>query len=363
MRAIALSEGAPLVIPGAIALSSLVAFATGGLLQRVSAIPALATVGARAGIGADWREAAPIGRVLLVLAAPALLPLCVDLWQGIKGPFRLPSELDGYVYFWREFGVDHVPSVSVAGIFGHGIDDIALFSVGVIGFLLAGAILNMVARISNTVKDLGRVMWLLVPIAAIAIALVPVIKAASHPYAALLVGAGAAPALLLMDRSASRNKMIATFVIALALMGCWAYAVWHYNWLPPFTVLAATIAWRFVVDAKSLNELGEQTRMRRIAGFLALALLGLGMLVLSHGTQGGVLDGAGFSDVTDRIAVAVIAPVWLVHYGVRSVPAKAQRPRPRRRSPRKPARPRANEPRRFARGRATGQSTTPRDHA
>jgi hypothetical protein len=84
-------------------------------------------------------------------------------------------------------------------------------------------------------------------------------------------------------------------------------------------VLAATIVWRFVVDAKSLNELGEQARIRRIAGFLGLALLGLGMLVLSHGIQGGVLDGASFSDVTDRIAVAVIAPVWLVHYGVRSV--------------------------------------------
>jgi hypothetical protein len=324
--AIALSEGAPLVIPGAIALSSLVAFATGGLLQRVSAIPALATVGARAGIGEDWREAAPIGRVLLVLAAPALLPLCVDLWQGIKGPFRLPSELDGYVYFWREFGVDHVPSVSVSGIFGHGIDDIALYSLGFIAFMLMGAVVNTVLRISGTYKDLGKLMWLLVPIAVIAIALVPVIKAASHPYAALLVGAGAAPALLLMDRSSGRNEMIATFVVALALLGCWAYAVWHYDWLPPFAVLAATIVWRFVIDAKSLNERGEQARIQRISGFLALALLGLGMLVLSHGTQGGVLDGAGFSDVTDRIAVAVIAPVWLVHYGVRSVPPNAQRP-------------------------------------
>jgi hypothetical protein len=213
--------------------------------------------------------------------------------------------------------------VSVAGIFGHGIDDIALYSLGFIAFMLAGAVLNTVLRISNTVKDLGKVMWLLAPIAAIAIALVPVIKAASYSYAALLVGAGAAPALLLIDRSSSRNRMIATFVIALALLGCWAYAVWHYDWLPPFAVLLATIVWRFLIDAKSLNDLDEQARIRRIAVFLALGLLGLGMLVLSHGSQGGVLDGASFSDVTDRIAVAVIAPVWLIHYAVRSVGGQA----------------------------------------
>ena len=316
--AVAVVEGAPLLIPGAIALSGLVALSTGGLLQRVAAIPALATVGSRAGISEDWRDAAPIGRVLVVLAAPALVPLCVDLWHGLEGPFRLPSELGGYVYFWREFGIDQVPTVSIAGIFGHGIDNIALYSVGLIVFLLLGAIFNTVFLRDN-VKGLGRVMWLLVPIAVIAIALVPIIEAASHVSAALLIGAGAVPALLLMDNSSSRNDMIATFVVALALLGCWSYAVWHYNLLPPFAVLAATIVWRFLVDAQGLNELDEQTRIRRIAAFVALGLLGLGMLVLSHGSQGGLLNGASFSDVTDRIAVAVIAPIWLVHHAVRSL--------------------------------------------
>lgn len=319
---IAAVEGAPLFVPGAIALSGLVAFSTGGAMQRVTAIPALATVGSRAGISEDWRDAAPIGRVLVVLAAPALVPLCVDLWHGLEGPFRLPSELGGYVYFWREFGIDQVPSVSVAGIFGHGIDNIALYSVGFIVFLLLGALFNAVF-LRNNVKGLGRVMWMLVPIAAIAIALVPIIEAANHPSAALLVGAGAVPALLLMDSSSRRDNMIATFVVALALLGCWSYAVWHYDWLPPFAVLAATIVWRFLVDAQSLNALDEQVRMRRVAAFVALGLLGLGMLVLSHGSRGGLLDGASFSDVTDRIAVAVIAPIWLVHYAVRSVARQA----------------------------------------
>lgn len=320
--AVAVVEGIPLLIPGAIALSGLVALSTGGALQRVAAIPVLATVGSRVGISEDWRDAAPIGRVLLVLAAPALVPLCVDLWHGLEGPFRLFSELGGYVYFWRGFGIDQVPSVSIAGIFGHGIDNIALYSIVLIGLLLAGAIFSAVF-LRNNVKGLGKSMWLLVPIAVIAIALVPIIEAASHASAALLVGAGAVPALLLMDSSSRRDDMIATFVVALALLGCWSYAVWHYDWLPPFAVLVATIVWRFLVDANNLNNLDEQVRIRRIAVFVALALLGLGMLVLSHGSQSGVLDSTSFSDVTDRIAVAVVAPIWLVHYAVRSVAKQA----------------------------------------
>jgi hypothetical protein len=312
---IALVEGAPLLIPGAIAVSGLVALSTGGALERVAAIPALVTLGSRVGISEDWRDAAPIGRVLVVLAAPALVPLCVDLWHGLEGPFRLPFEIGGYLHFWREFGIDHVPSVSIAGIFAHGIDDIALYSVGLIVFLLLGATFNKLFLRDN-VKGLGRVMWLLVPIAAIAIGLVPIIKAASHPYAALLVGAGAVPALLLVDASVGRDKMIATFVVALALLGCWSYAVWHYDWLPPFAVLTATIIWRFLLDAGGLNQLDEQARLRRIAAFLAVGLLGLGMLVLNLGSRGGLFDSASFSDVTDRVAVAVIAPIWLVHYSL-----------------------------------------------
>lgn len=225
------------------------------------------------------------------------------------------SDGETIINFWREFGIDRVSSVSIAGIFGHGIDDIALYSVWFIVFLLPGAIFNAVFLRDN-VKGLGEIMWVLVPNAAIAIALVPVIRAASHPYAALLVGAGAVPALLLMDSSSRRDKMIATFVVALVLLGCWSYAVWHYDWLPPFAVLAATIIWRFLLDAGGLNQLDEQARSRRVAGFLAIGLLGLGMLVLSHGSQGGVLDGTSFSDVTDRVAVAVVAPIWLVHYSV-----------------------------------------------
>jgi hypothetical protein len=315
---LALAEGIPLLIPGTIVLCGLVALATGGIAERVSAIPSMATVGARVGVAEDWRDGAPIGRVLVVLAAPALVPLCVDLWHGLEGPFRLQSELGGYIYFWREFGIDQVSSVSVAGIFGHGMDQIALYSAGLIAFLLAGALFN-VLFLRDNVKGLGKLMWLLVPIAAIAIALVPIIEAASHPYAAFVVGAGALPALLVMDSSPERNRMIALFVVALGLLAAWSYAVWHFDWLPPFAVLLATILWRFVIDARGLNTLEEQLRTRRIAAFAALALLGLGMLVLSHGSQAGVLDSASFSDVTDRIAVAVIAPIWLVHYAVAHV--------------------------------------------
>jgi hypothetical protein len=308
----------PFLIPAAITLSGIVVISSAGALRRAVAIPALGTVGSRLGFSEDWRSAAPIGRVLLVLAAPVALPLGVDLWHGIEGPFRLPADAESYVYFWREFGIDQVPSVTIAGIFGHGLDEIALYSAALIGLLLVGAFFNVVFLRDN-VDGLGNVMWILVPITAIAVAFVPIIQIANRPSAALLIGAAGLPAFLLMDRSAQRDDAIKRLAIALALLGCWAYAVWNVVWLPPFTMLAAAIVWRFLFHPGGLNDLDCELRFRRVALLAALALLGLGMLVLHHGDHGDLLPSNEFADVTDRIAVAVVAPIWLLHYAVRAM--------------------------------------------
>lgn len=316
---VALVDRAPLLVPAAVALTGVVVLSTAGATPRLVAVPALKSLGTRWGFPEEWVNAAPIGRVLLVLAAPVLIPLSVDLWQGLEGPFRLPSDATSYVYFWREFGIAHVPGVSIEGIFGHGIDKVALTGAVLIGLLLVGAIFNAVVLREKVKRDLRRVMRQLLPVTAIAVALVPIMRAANHPAAALLIATAALPAFLLMDKSAERNAMISRLVISVVLLGGWAYVVWHYDWLPPYAVLAATILWRFVLSAHELNELDEVRRFRRVAGFGALALLGVGMLVLGHGSQAGVLDSNGFADVTDRIAVAVIAPVWLAHYAVREL--------------------------------------------
>jgi hypothetical protein len=321
--ALALLEHAPLFIPGALALAGVVAFASGGMLRRLAAVPALASTGRLVGVSEDWREAAPIGRVLLVLGAPALIPLAVDLWRGIEGPFRFPADADGYIHYWSVAGLARVPAVSVAGIFAHGTDRLALYSVVLIGLFLVGAFVNVVLLRDNA-KGLGRLMWVLVPLAAIAVALAPIVTAASHPSATVMLGAAAIPALLLMDQSPARNEMIATYVLALTLLAGWAYVIWNSTWLPPFTLLAATIIWRFALDAGTLNELEDQVRLRRVAGFLALALLGLGMLTLDHSSHDDPLQSVGFAEVTDKIAVAVVAPVWLIHYAVRQLLARVR---------------------------------------
>jgi hypothetical protein len=315
--AVAVLAGAPLLLPAAVALTTIVALASGGAAPRLAGIPALRS-GSQFGFSEEWQSAAPIARVLLVLAVPALVPLGIDLWHGLEGPFRLVSEASSYVYFWRDFGIHQVPSVTVAGVFGHEIGNLALYSSVLIALLLLGAAFNAII-LRDDVKGLGRLLGLLAPFAVIAVALGSIVRAAEHPNVVVVIGASALPAFLLMDASRERDRMIAVFALSLLPLFAWACAVWNYGLLPPFSVLAATILWRFLIDPGELDQPDTEQRTRRIAAFVAIALLGLGMLVLSHAGQAGVLPGAQLSDITDRVAVALIAPIWLVHYAVQDL--------------------------------------------
>jgi hypothetical protein len=332
---LAIIIGEPLIVPAAILITGLVAVSTAGLFRKVAATPGLSKT-AKLGFSEEWREAAPIGRVLLILAIPALIPFALDMWRGLSGPFRLPSDATSYVYFWRQYGIDKVPSVSIGGIFVHGEATVALVGAVFIGLLTCGALFNTII-LREKVSGLGKPMWLLVPLAAMAAVFGPVLHAAEHPESAALIAACALPAFLLMDRSKVWEETVSTFVLAFCLLGAWCYVVWHYGFLPPFAVLLATILWRFGLDAKSLNERDTETRARRVASFAALALLGLGMLVLGHGGVGNFLPSSEFGDVSDRIAVALVAPIWLVHIAtkdlVRWAPKRA--PKPATKTPRR----------------------------
>lgn len=327
---LAVAIGEPLVLPAAVLITGLVALSTGGVGRRVAATPDLSKTESL-GVSEEWRQAAPIGRVLLTLAIPALLPFLIDLWRGLGGPFRLPSDISSYVYFWRQYGIYHVPSVTIGGVFVHQETRVAALAAGFIAFLICGALFNRIF-LREKVTGLGNVMWLLVPFAATAAVFGPVFHAAEHPESAALIAVCALPAILLMDRSSVWEEFVGTFVIALCALGAWCFVVWHYGVLPPFTVLLAAILWRFGLDARTLNDQDATTRARRIAGFAALALLGLGMLVLGHGETGDFLPSDQFADVSDRIAVAVVAPLWLVHLTVRDLAARAPK-----RPPQQPA--------------------------
>lgn len=309
---------APFLLPAALALSSTVVLASTGAFRRAVAMPSLATLGPRFEFSDDWRNAAPIGRVLLVLTAPALLPLCVDLWQGLEGPFRLPADASGYVYFWREFGLHEVAHVSVGGIFGHEMQQVALYGAGLIAFLVIGWLFNAVF-LGDREKGLATVMWVLAPIAVLAAAFIPILEAASQPIVAPILAAACLPAILLIAKPEQRQSYVMLVFVAIVLLGAWAYAIWNLKALPPFTLLAATIVWRFFVSPGDLNDKCSEVRFRRICMFASLALLGLGMLVLDHGSRTTLIPSTELAEVTDRIAVGVVAPIWLVYYAARNI--------------------------------------------
>lgn len=308
----------PLLIPAALALSSTVVLAGAGALRRAVAIPALKTLGTHFGFSEDWRDAAPIGRILLVLAAPVLLPVWVDLWHGLEGPFRLPGDAAGYVHFWREFGLYQATSVNIGGIFGREMQQIALYSGALIAFLLLGWLFNTVF-LGDREKGLGGVMWLLVPLALVAVAFTPILQAASRPFVAPMIAASGLPAILLIASPPQRRQCVLVVSLAAILLGVWAYAVWNFELLPAFAVLAAAIIWRFLISPGNLNHPDGEVRFRRISLFASLALLGLGMLALSHGSQSALLPSAELADVSDRVAVAVVAPIWLVYCAARDL--------------------------------------------
>jgi hypothetical protein len=301
----------PWLALGAIVIGAIIVLSDVGM--PLFAMPTLGR-SSRLGLGEDWQSAAPIAQFLAVLAAPVYVPLLVDLWRGLEGPFRLLSDAGNYVDFWRPFGLAHVPEVSIGGIFGHGTLLMAEYGLGLAAFLVIGVIFN-VLFIHDDIKGIGKSIGFLLRVAATAAALIPILAATTHAYVAVLIGAYALPAVFVIafvDRSFS-ERVVQDLVPSLVLLGCWSYVVWHYVWLPPFGVLAATILWRFVLDAGSMNRLERDAKMRRVAGFAALALTGLGLLVLDHGGTRGVFSSLDFADITDRIAVAVIAPIWLVH--------------------------------------------------
>lgn len=310
--AVLLSRDDPWLVPAALVLSGVVVLSTIGHLGSFFATPTLATLAGQTGAFKEWRSAAPIGMVLIVLAAPVAWPLGVDLWRG-EAPFRLPSDVSGYVHFWRAYGIQQVPFVSIDGVFGHGMGVIAEYSGVLFVLVILGAVVSIIT--GDGTDGLGVLVVALLRVGGIAVALLPVIAAADRPTAALVLAAASIPALLLTGGGTEELRRV---LLALGLLGAWAYVIWHAVWLPLGTVLAATIVRRFGFGSRELNNGSDAERVRGIAGFAALALLGLGLLVLDRGGREGVLASTEFSDITDRIALTVVAPLWLVHRAVAS---------------------------------------------
>lgn len=177
---------------GAAAVIGVVVYATAGLTPRLAAIPSPRNAGTRWNVSAAWQATSPIALVLLVLAAPVAVPLGLDLWRGLEAPFRLPSDALHYVYFWREPGHMQVPSVTPGGVFGHGMWQVVQWSLALAVVL---AVLAATIRLSEHRQPsiLTPTFWLLVRVAVIALAFIPIMNAAARPATAWILGAFAAP--------------------------------------------------------------------------------------------------------------------------------------------------------------------------
>jgi hypothetical protein len=198
---------------------------------------------------------------------------------------------------------------------------LAEYSTAFLVFLIFAVILAVIMR--NSVTGVGPTLWFLFRTAAIAIALLPEVNAANRASTTFVVGAAALPAMYLCSDPTKqiRTKLIPELVLSLLALTAWSYIVWHYSWLPAYGVLALAIIWRFGFSATELNEDDAET-VRRSAGFAGLALLGLGMLLLDHGALTGLFDSNQFANISDRIAVTVVAPLWLVHNVIARAPRR-----------------------------------------
>jgi len=310
---VAIIERQPYFAVAALVLSTVTVLATTKKLPGVVTTPRLQSVGVRLGLPPTWQSIASIGLILAVLAAPVYLPLGFDLWQGVSSPFRLIRDAGGYVYFWHYEATAQVPNVSIMGIFGNGLRLMAEYSAAAFVFLILGVIFAVITR-DKDVGKIGPVLWLLARLALIAVALFAVVDGASEPAVVVIVGGAALFVMFLAKRP---TLELQRFALAVLLLWLWAYVVWHYVWFPSYAVLGAAIIWRVLFDAKEINEItDDDQRFRKIAGFFAIMLLGIGLLAMDHGGAGYALGSSGFSDVTDRIAVIVVAPLCLIHFSL-----------------------------------------------
>jgi hypothetical protein len=317
---IAVSGDAYLAL-GALGLTSILVLSTSGRL-RSYAMPMVQRLGVRWDLTEETRSASSIGLVLAIVASPVYVPLLLDLWQGLEAPFRLPDDAMSYLNFWRVYGVVQEHAVTIDDIFSDGYKKLAYIALGAIGFLILGAVLQIFLR-DVPLRDMKKWLAALIKIALVAAALIPVTIAADHFATSYVVGAAALPAIYVALSPSKRLERMSQLARALPFLLVWSIVVWHYSWAPATVVLAATIVWKFLFGSKELNEIKNAARREsHTSGYLALAFLGLGLLIMDHGGAPGVLVSGEFSDLTDRIAVAIIAPLWLVHYVVSGLAEK-----------------------------------------
>ena len=158
---IAVVEKEGYLAAASVALVAVVILSTTKRLAGIVTSPRAEEGRSKLGLPPAWQSMASIGLVLAVLAAPVYVPLGFDLWQGLSSPFRLISDAGGYINFWKYEGDIKVPSVSMNGVFGHGLFLVAAYSASAFAFLILGIIVSFFTRDKSSRKGVGPVLWFL----------------------------------------------------------------------------------------------------------------------------------------------------------------------------------------------------------
>jgi hypothetical protein len=255
----------------------------------------------------EWRRMGPVSLVIAVLALPLLSLLAGQLYRGGEAAVLFPVDASKFFVYWQDYGIFGIPHDTVTEVFGN------VYSTAWIGCsAFALVFLFMIVAWEGILKrQLLWGSWMLFRIAVLAFLLAPVVRLADHPYAMFLLVACVIPALFLAHRE-YQPTLVWSALLAGGALSVWSLIIFRTEWIPAAAVIGFTALQRFVFNAgKELNT-RDDWQSNRIAYLQAIALLSIGMLALGHGAAHGYFESDALSIVADRVALSVIAMLWLV---------------------------------------------------
>jgi hypothetical protein len=255
----------------------------------------------------EWLQLGPASLVISVLALPLLSLLAGEVYRGAEAAVRFPFDASKFFFYWQDYGIFGIPHATVAEVFGNVY--FALW-VGCAAFALVS--LWMVVGFGGHFKSqLLWASWLLFRISLLAFLLASAVRLADHSYGMFLLAACVIPALFLADLE-YRPTLVWSVLIVGGALSLWSLILFRLEWIPAAAVIGFTALQRFAFNAgKDLNTQDDE-QTKRIAYLQAIALLSTGMLALGHGAINGYFQSDALSVVADRVALSVIAMLWLV---------------------------------------------------
>jgi hypothetical protein len=297
-----------LAIPAAVGIVIIVVLSLAGGLRGMARMTTRFEHGVdRWQLPEEWRQMGPVSLVIAVLALPLLSLLAGQLYRGGEAVILFPVDASKFFLYWQDYGILGIPHATVTEVFGNVYSDAW---VGCAAFALV--FLFLIAGWEGVLKkQLRWGSWMLFRIAVLAFLLAPVVRLADHPYAMFLLVACVIPALFLAHRQYQPTLVWSTLLVGGAL-SVWSLVIFRTEWIPAAAVIGFTVLQRFVFNAgKELNTRDDR-QGNRIAYLQAIALLSTGMLALGHGAANGYFQSDSWSVVGDRVALSVVAMLWLV---------------------------------------------------